>query len=385
MVERTRPSKPAERRLPPRRAPATLTVPIDGPTRLNALANLFRYDLRRGRGVVAALRGDPLAVIASLCLLGGAAVAGGWAVAGRWSELAAHIPPGAAAVFGAGIALAFRPLRRLRAGPLVELADDPTVVWPWLALRTLGALAGVAGLVFVPALATGWRPDATLTSALTLAAVGVGIGSAIQLAPPLPGLRLPALAMSPGSRAPSFRDRALRLAWIDLGRRQAGLAFVAWAGLGWLGAAAVGPAGTDPRLQPVTDGAAAGLAFLATVVVLRFDAAAVRLLTFEPTSFRRLVRDVLGLRLVIIAAAAAGLALISGPVVLTGAALGVGFRTLEFLHAVRRSGASARLLAQLETALVLALAVTAGPVAAVWLLVRSAWLYRRAARSMGLA
>src|SRR5690606_14579645 len=118
---------------------------------------------------------------------------------------------------------------------------------------------------------------------------------------------------------------------------------------------------------------------------LRFDAATVRLLTFEPTSFWRLARDVLGLRMLAVAVAAAALALIAGPAILAGAALAAGFRALEFLHAGRSSGAFARLLAQLETALVLALAFVAGPVAAVWLLVRLGWLSRRAARSMGLA
>lgn len=324
-------------------------------------------------------------MVAGLCLLAGAAVGGGWAMAARWSELTAHIPPGAAAAFGAAFGLALRPLPRLRAGPLAELADDSLAVWLWLGLRALAALAATLALILVPAIAIGWRPDAAFVGDLTLAAAGLAAGAAAQLVPPLPVMRRPVPPLSTDWRAPILHDRALRLAWIDLGRSWAGLPLAAWAGLAWIGAAAVGLAETGPRLQPVIDGVSAGLGFLATVLILRFDAAAVHLLTFEPTSFLRLSRDVLGLRLVAIAVAAAALAMISGPVVLAGAGLGAGFRTLEFLHAVRRPGAAARLLAQLETTLVLALAVTAGPIAAVWLLVRSAWLYRRAARAMGLA
>lgn len=291
---------------------------------------------------------------------------------------------GTAAPLGAALALALNPLPRLRAGPLAELADDRLAVWLWLGLRDLAVLATALVLLFAPALAMGWRPDPVFAAALALAAAGAGFGSAIQLAPTPPGLRLPALPTVAGRPAPSLRDRALRLAWSDLARRRAGLSLIAWAGLAWIGAAAIGLAETDPRLQPVADGAAAGLAFLATVLIMRFDAAAVRLLTFDPTSFRRLVRDVLGLRILAVATPAVALAMVSGPVVLAGAALGAGFRTLEFLHAVRRPGASARLLAQLETALVLALGLTVGPAAGVWLLGRSAWLYRRAARAMGL-
>lgn len=349
------------------------------------MANLFRYDLRRGLGLVDALRGDPVAVVAGLCLLAAAAVGGGWALSSRWGDLPPDILPVAAAILGVGLALALDPLPRLRAGPLAELAEDGRAVWIWLGLRGLAVLALVAALVLAPALARHWRPDGAFAGAVALAVAGVAVGATIRLAPPLPALRLPAPPVSVGRPAPALRDRAARLAWIDLGRRQAGLPVGVWAVLAWIAAAATGLAGTDPRLRPVVEAGAAALAFLAAVLTLRFDAAAVRLLTFEPTGFLRLARDVLGLRLLAIAVAAGLIALASGPALLVGAGLGAGFRVLEFLHAVRRPGRMALLLAQLETVLIVALAVVAGPVAAVWLLFRSAWLYRRAARSMGLA
>lgn len=66
-----------------RAAPRPRWRATDGPTRLNPFANLFRYDLRRGHGVVDALCGDPLAIVAGLGLLAGAALVGAWAVATR--------------------------------------------------------------------------------------------------------------------------------------------------------------------------------------------------------------------------------------------------------------------------------------------------------------
>ena len=381
----TRRWRRAEPRLPPRRPAATLAAPSDGATRLNALANLFRYDLRRGLGLVDALRADPLAVVAGLCLLAAAGVGGGWSLSSRWSDLSPEVVPVAALIVGFGLALALDPLPRLRAGPLAELGEDIRAVWAWLWLRGLAVLAVIIAVILVPALAMHWRPDAAFADALAIAAAGVAVGATIRLAPPLPGLRLPARPISRGRPAPVLRDRAARLAWIDLGRRQAGLPVGLWAMLAWIAAAVVGLAATDPRLRPVVEAAGAAFAFLAAVLTLRFDAAAVRLLTFEPTGFLRLARDALGLRLLAVAVVAGAITPVSGFAVLAGAGLGAGYRVLEFLHAVRRPGPMARLMAQLETVLIVALAVVAGPAAAVWLLFRSAWLCRRAARSMGLA
>lgn len=371
--------------MPQSRPAATLAATTDGPTRLNALTNLFRYDLRRALGVADALRGDPLAVVALLCLMAGTAVGGGWAIATRGSQLPPDLILGAAAVLGWAFGLALRPLPRLRAGPLAELAEDGLALGLWLGLRGLLGLAAVAALMLPPALAMGWRPDRLCAAVVVLAAAGVVSGSAIQLAPPLPRLRLPTFATRGRRGSPAIRDRAFRLAWIDLCQIRSRLPLGVWAGLAWIGAGALGFIEADPQLRPVTEGAAAALAFLGTVLILRFDLAVVRLLTFEPTSFRRLALDVLGVRVLVVALAAVALAVSSGLGVLAGAAIGAGFRTLELMHAARRTAASARLLAQIETALVLALACTVGPLAGVWLAVRLAWLYRRAEHAMGLA
>ena len=121
--------------MPPRRPAATLAAPTAGSTRLDALTNLFRYDLRRGLGLLEALREDPLAVVAGLCLLGGAAVGGGWALPSRWGDLPSDLLPAAAVIFGVGLAFALDPLPRLRDGPLAELAAHARSVWLWLGLR----------------------------------------------------------------------------------------------------------------------------------------------------------------------------------------------------------------------------------------------------------
>jgi len=353
-------------------------------TRLHAVLNLFRYDQRRLLGLLAALRPDPMAAVAGAGLLFGGAVGLGWALAARWSEMPPAVAPGLGLALGAGLVLPLRPLSGLRAGPLRELADDRAAVWIWLCLRSLALFATAVLVVAGAAGPMGWRPDSVFVTVLAVAFAGVVVAAAITLFLARPSFRLPAFRAGSSSSSPRFSTRAARLAWIDLTRRQSGLPVGAWSALCWIAALLIAPAFPEPRLAPVVSGAVMGLAFLATAAALRFDAATVRLLTFEPTSFFGLTRDVLGLRLLAMAAIAALLALVATPAALAGAALGAALRSLEFLHAVRRSANAARLFAQVETGLVVALAFVAGPLAGLWLILRAGWLYRRASRTMGL-
>jgi hypothetical protein len=324
-------------------------------------------------------------MVAGAGLLTGGTFGAAWALVTRWSDLPAEWAPGLGLGLGALLALSLDPLTGLRAGPLRELADDWMAVLLWLCARALALVAAVLSVVVALALAMEWRADSAFAMALASAVAGVVGASAFRLYAPRPVFRAPAFRASPAHLAPRFGSRAARLGWIDLARRQSALPVGVWAGLCWIAALLVGMAETEPRLIPVIGASAAGLAFLGTALALRFDAATARLLTFEPGSLSRLAMDMVGRRLIVVALVAALVALLSTPAVLAGAALGAGLRALEFLHGVCRSAASARLLAQVETALVLGVAVVAGPAALVWLVVRTAWLYRRAGRSMGLA
>lgn len=357
----------------------------DGTNRLNPILNLFRYDQRRLLGLLAALRSDPLAVVAGVSVTGVFALGAAWVVATRSPNLSVGAAAAAGLVGGAGLARSLDPLSGLRAGPLGELADDRVAVPVWLCARALTVLALALLTVSLEASRMGWRPDETFLTAVAAAGVGIVLAVAGGLSPLRPPSRKPSPWRPPSGPSPRLRNRAARLGWIDLTRRESGLPAGVWAAGCWVGSLLIGLAGTEPRLAMVADGAAAVLAFLAAVLTLRFDAATARLLTFEPTSFFRLAVDVLGARLVVVLAAGALIALVAAPAVLAGVALGAGLRTLEFLHGVRRSASAARLLAQVETALVMAIALVAGPAALIWLVARSAWLYRRNTRSMGLA
>lgn len=326
-----------------------------------------------------------MALVAGLSILIVSTLGLAWALISRGPDLS---PETAAALgFIAGVALGRSPdpLPGLRAGPLRELADDRVAVAAWLCLRALAVLAVLLLIVALAALSMGGRPDVALLAPVGAAGAGIVAGVGLRLYLPQPSFRLPAIRSAPSRRSPRFRTRVARLGWIELTRFEAGLPVGLWAGAAWTGSLLIGMAGTEPRLAPVFDGAAALLAFFATVLTLRFDAAVARLLTFEPTSFFRLAVDVLGARLLVVLAAGALIAVAAAPAVLAGVALGAGLRTLEFLHGVGRSAAAARLLAQVETALVAAIAFVAGPAALVWLVLRTAWLYRRAGRAMGLA
>lgn len=326
-----------------------------------------------------------MALVAGLSVLIVSALGLAWALISRGSDLSPETT--AALGFLAGVVLGRSPdpLPGLRAGPLRELTDDPVAVAAWLCLRTLVVLAVLLLILALAALPMGGRPGLALLTPVAAAGAGIAAGVGLRLYLPRPSFRLPALRSAPSRPSPRFRTRAARLGWIELTRFEAGLPVGLWAAAAWTGALLTGLAVIGPGLTTVADGAAAVLAFLATVLTLRFDAATARLLTFEPTSFFRLAVDVLGARLLVVLAAGALIAVVSAPAALAGVALGAGLRTLEFLHGVGRSAAAARLLAQVETALVAAIAFVAGPAALVWLVLRTAWLYRRAGRAMGLA
>ncbi len=353
-------------------------------TRLRPVLNLLRYDLRRLLGLLAALRPDPMAAVAGVSVLVISAFGLAWALISRAPDLAPQTMTALGFLAGVALGRSPDPLPGLRAGPLRELADDRVAVAVWLCLRALTALVVLLLIVALAALSMGGRPDIALLAPVAAAGAGIVAGVGLRLYLPRPSFRLPARS-APSRPSPRFRTRVARLAWIDLTRFEAGLPVGLWAAAAWTGSLLIGLAGTEPRLAPVVEGVAAVLAFLATVLTLRFDAAVARLLTFEPTSFVRLAFDVLGARLLVVLAAGVLIALVAAPAVLAGVALGAGLRTLEFLHGVGRSAAAARLLAQVETALVAAIAFVAGPAALVWLVLRTAWLYRRAGRAMGLA
>lgn len=370
----------------PRARPVTVkAVTQEETTRLRPVLNLLRYDLRRLLGLLAALRPDPMAVVAGVSVLVISAFGLAWALISRAPDLAPQTMTALGFLAGVALGRSPDPLPGLRAGPLRELADDRVAVVVWLCLRALTALAVLLLIVALAALSMGGRPGVALLAPVAAAGAGIVAGVGLRLYLPRPSFRLPAIRSAPSRPSPRFRTRVARLAWIDLTRFEAGLPVGLWAVAAWTGSLLIGLAGTEPRLAPVVDGVAAVLAFLATVLTLRFDAAVARLLTFEPTSFFRLAFDVLGARLLVVLAAGALIAVAAAPTVLAGVALGAGLRTLEFLHGVGRSAAAARLLAQVETALVAAIAFVAGPAALVWLVLRTAWLYRRAGRAMGLA
>ena len=311
-------------------------------------------------------------------------VGGAWALARQ----AAAPPPVFAAQLGvsAGVlaGLSLKPLAALRAGPFRELADDPGAVFLWLWARTVAGLVALMAPIAAAALLMGWRPGQDTLLVLVAAGAGAGLGAAVRLYWPATPIRLSAIRLPRWRPARRPASRAGRLCWIELSRRERGLPMGVSAAGAWLMALLVGMAGTEPRLQGAADAGAALLAFLATAQTLRFDAATVRLLAFEPNSLPELARDLFGVRLAAAVAVCALVALVSAPVALFGLALGAGFRALEFLHVIRRH-AAARLLAQLEIGLVILIALLAGPAALVWIAARAAWLYRRAARSMGLA
>jgi hypothetical protein len=286
---------------------------------------------------------------------------------------------------GVGFTLAHDPLPALRAGPLRELADDPAAVAVWFGVRTLVLLSVVLLVVAVAALPMQGRPVAPLVTAVLAAAPGGAIGAVVRLYLPRRPMRTRIRKAVSSHRSRPMSSRAARLGWIELMRAEAGLPVGVWAAACWAASLLIGFADVETRLAVFTDSTAAVLAFLATVLTLRFDAATVRLLTFDSTSFLRLAVDVVGVRLLVVLAAGAVVAVLSAPAALAGVALGAGLRALELLHGVRRSAPAARLLAQIETALVLIIGLVAGPAAGVWLLVRTAWLYRRADKRMGLA
>jgi len=311
-------------------------------------------------------------------------------VGGAWG-LARHAaaPPPALALqlgvsAGALVGLSLKPLTALRAGPLRELGDDPGAVFFWLWIRAVAGLAALTVPVAAAALLMGWRPGQEALLASVAAAIGAGLGAAVRLFWPAAPIRLSSIRLLRWRPARRSGSRARRLCWIELSRRERGLPAGVTAAAAWLGALVIGAAESNPRLQGVADGAAAVLAFVATVQTLRFDPATVHLLAFEPNSLSGLVRDLFGARLAAVVAIGTLVALVSAPVALFGLALGVGFRAFEFLHVVRRH-AGARLLAQLEIGLTLLIALATGPAALAWIVARSAWLYRRADQSIGLA
>ena len=371
----------------PGRAPGHgVDRPREETTRLHPILNLLRYDQRRLLGLLAALRPDPVALVAGLSILIVSTLGLAWALINRAPDLTPEMTAALGFIAGVVLGRSPDPLPGLRAGPLRELADDRVAVAVWLCLRALAVLAILLLIVVLAALLMGGRPDVALLAPAAAAGAGIVAGVGLRLYLPKPTFRIPAIIGSAPSRpSPCFHTRVARLSWIELARFEAGLPVGLWAAAAWAGSLLIGLTGTEPRLVMLADGAAAVLAFLAAVLTLRFDAATARLLSFEPTSFFRLAVDVLGARLLVVLAAGLVIAVAAAPAALAGVALGAGLRTLEFLHGVGRSPAAARLLAQLETALVAAIAVVAGPAALVWLILRTAWLYRRAGRAMGLA
>ncbi len=370
----------------PRRAPGHgVCRPREETTRLRPVLNLLRYDLRRLLGLLAALRPDPMALVAGLSILIVSTLGLAWALVNRAPDLTPEMTAALGFIAGVVLGRSPDPLPGLRAGPLRELGDDRVAVAVWLCLRTLAVLAVLLLIVALAALLMGGRPDLALLAPVAAGGAGIVAGVGLRLYLPRPSFRLPAVRAAPFRPSPRFRTRLARLSWIELTRCEAGLPVGLWAAAAWTGSLLIGLAATEPRLAMVADAAAAVLAFLATVLTLRFDAAVARLLTFEPTSFFRLAVDVLGARLLVVLAAGTVIAVAAAPAALAGVALGAGLRALEFLHGIGRSAAAARLLAQLETALVAAIAFVAGPAALVWLALRTAWLYRRAGRAMGLA
>lgn len=355
-----------------------------GVTRLNPVQILFRYDQRRLLGLLAALRLDPAAIIATTALLAGLVVGGAWALTAE----PVTPPPVVVAQLGLAAGIVFgltpRPLPALRAGPFAEFADDRRAVFLWLWIRTLAGLIALTAAIATVALLFGWRPAPDALLFLPAAVLGSGVGAALRLIWPTSPVRLSSIRLPRFAPLRGSRSRARRLGWIQLSRPVHGLPAGVSALAAWLGALLIGLADVDPRLAAVVDGASALLVFLGTVQVLRFDAATVRLLAFEPNSLLGLARDLFGARLAVAAAAGVLVALVSAPVALVGLAVGAAFRAFEFLHGLRRDTA-ARLLAQAEIGLVLMMGFVAGPVALAWIVIRSAWLYRRADQSMGLA
>ena len=368
-----------------RPAPVTVQKPPRGTTRLPTVLILFRYDQRRLLGLLAALRPDPTAIVAGVSVLLVSVLGLAWVLTSRSADLPAGATPVLGFIAGAALARAPDPLPGLRAGPLRELADDRVAVPVWLCLRALAGLALLLLIVGLAALPMGARPGVALLAPVAAGGAGIVFGIGLRLYLPRPSVRIPAIRTAPSRPPPRFRSRAARLAWIELTRLEAGLPVGLWAAAAWTGSLLIGMAGEGPRMAMAADGAAAILAFLAAILTLRFDTATARLLAFEPTSFFRLAVDILGARLLVVLAAGASIAVLSAPAALAGVALGASLRALEFLHGVGRSAAAARLLAQLETALVAAIAFVAGPAALLWVLIRTAWLWRRAGRSMGLA
>lgn len=355
-----------------------------GETRLNPVTILFLYDQRRLFGLLAALRHDPLAIMAAIGVLAVLIVGGAWALthygAGPSPALAVQLGVAAGGVAG----LSLKPLPILRAGPFAELVDDRRAVFVWLWARTVAALAVMMTPIAVAAVLMTWRPGQPALLIAVGVAAGAGLGAGIRLYWPSTSIRLSSIPLPRWRPARHLASRAGRLCWIELSRRERGLPADVWVAAAWLAALMIGMAAVEPRLEAAADAASALLVFLATAQTLRFDAPTVRLLAFEPNSLAVLARDLFGIRLAAAVAAGALVALGSGPIALFGLALGVAFRALEFLHAVRRRTA-ARLLAQLEIGLVLLIALMAGPVALAWIAGRSVWLYRRADQSMGLA
>lgn len=360
--------------------------PLHGSDRLHPLLNLIRYDHRRLLGLLALLRLDLLAVVACVLILLGLLLGGAYALTMHGADQSWDAALAAGFVSAVGLVLAFNPLPGLLSGPLRELADDRAATPIWLFIRALGSLGVTLLVVTLAALQMGGRPGAGLVTAMVGASVGAGIAAVIAVRLRLPWLppRKRTTKASRSSGATRLRIRVVRLAWIDLSQWKFGLPVGVWAMACWASSLLVGFAVAGQQGAIIADGAAAMLALLATVLTLRFDTATARLLSFEPTSFFRLASDVLGGRLLMVLVVGALFALVTAPAVLAGVILGAGYRTLEFLHSVRRSAAAASLLAQMEMALVVVLALVAGPAALVWLMLRSAWLYRHAERAMGL-
>ena len=325
-----------------------------------------------------------MAILAIIALFAVLVVGGACALAGPAMTLSAVAAAQMAFAAAATLTLSLKALPALRAGPLGELADDDAAAFVWLCGRTMAGLAAVMAPIAVAALLMGWRPGQNVPLIAAAAAIGVGLGAVIGLYRPAMSFRRSGTSAHRSRPARRAVPRWRRLCGIELSRRERGVPIGLAAAAAWLAALLVGMVEAESRLQGAADAAAALLVFLATLQTLRFDAATVRMLGFEPNSLAGLARDLFGARLAAALAACAVIALVSAPVALFGLALGLGFRALEFLHVIRRH-AAARLLAQLEIGLALLIALFAGPAALVWIVARTAWLYRRAGQSMGLA